>query len=376
MAFTESDWSAYCPITIDHTKVPAGLPDGDPVESGFPVVLVIDQANSVNYEGGAANIFTTVVDYTKDIAITLDDGSTQVKHDIVEWNAADGSRLLVCHILVPSVASATDTTLRLYYRDDGAADQQQTVYLAADNWRLYLALHSSTYTDLTDNGNDGQDFVSAGNVAGKVGDAQDFDGVDDYIKVPTSMSIDDMAQMTFMAWLYPDTWGEGGNTGRVFDKTAGRIVFVDNRGRLYFLCYWSGTDGQWYSENWVLDNWQHCAITYDNGATTNKPIHYRDGVARYLSTTSTPTGTADSDAGADIYIGNRADTARSWDGYQDEFSLSDTIRSADWIATTYNCQNDNDAFWTVGAEVPVVTGSVPVILKMSRPKIMPARTMG
>jgi len=364
MAFTESDWSAYCPITINSAQVPAGMPDGG--ESGFPAVLVIDQANSVNYEGGAANIFTTVVDYTKDIAITLNDGSTQLKHTTVEYNAADGSRLLVCHILVPSVASAADTVLRLYYRDNGTTDQQQTVYLNADGWAARYGLHESAagtgtadvYKDLSDNGNDGDDEVSAAGKTGKVGLGQDFEsGSSDYIACGNDVSLEITGAITLSAWLKPESLSGVNNTFWVFGKRStlspcsyGMVLgpYASNTNIPTFLF----NDGTWREATASTDigtgTWKQVVITFNE--TTDAVLFYLDG-----SLDNTDSIAADMPNSDTYYLSLGRAGAHDdyyYDGSADEIAIASTDRSADWIATTYNCQNDNDAFWTVGSEVP------------------------
>ena len=91
MAFVESDWSAYVSLTIDSAQVPANMPDGG--ESGFPIVLVIDNTAGVNWEGDAASIFAKVVTYANDITVKIDVPSTagmgpftnRITLDVLSW---------------------------------------------------------------------------------------------------------------------------------------------------------------------------------------------------------------------------------------------------------------------------------------------------
>jgi len=369
MAFTESDWYAYCPITINSAQVPAAMPDGG--ESGFPVVLVIENGGD-NWEGDAANIFAKVNNYANDIAITLDDGSTQLKHTIVEYNGASGSELLVCHILVPSLASATDTTLRLYYRDDGTTDQQQTVYLNADGWRLYLPLQEEVagegnigaYVDLSDNHNDADDYCEATGQTGKVGAGQEFfKGWSDYIKVPDDDTLDGMAEFTVQVWLY--FRDELGNDNDIFTKgihgsNQPLVTWADVADTDYFKFLITDTGGTYSgvktsATEVPIAAWTHFVLTFVGNSATGARLYINgseDGNSPWDMTGVDDLAATD----ADLYIGNDANVGRPFHGYMDEVGFSAVARSADWIATTYNCQSDNDAFWTVGSEVLVSKG--------------------
>ncbi|MHA1364357.1 MAG: LamG-like jellyroll fold domain-containing protein [Candidatus Freyarchaeota archaeon] len=376
MAFDESKWAAYLPLTIDCTKIAAAMPDGG--ESGFPVVLIVDNAADINWEGDAANIFAKVNNYANDIAITLDDGSTQLKHTIVEYNGASGSELLVCHILVPSLASATDTTLRLYYRDDGTTDQQQTVYLAADGHKAYWPLHetSGQFLDISENGWHLDDNVSATGKTGTVGSGQEFDGTDDYAGRITSEDFRYNDWVTLMGWFKLSEVDVqysvlAGNQADDYMERYGTSIIYNNVAQEIRCCGEANNSKE--SLNWsVADtNWHHIGCVFNASG-----ILMGDGALR---------DSGDISDGWEAYyfaLGCAAGHAtgggpgRFLDGCLDDWSVHTVARSADWIATTYNCQNDNDAFWTVGSEVLVPTGSVPVILRSSRPKITWGRMRG
>jgi len=64
------------------------------------------------------------------------------------------------------------------------------------------------------------------------------------------------------------------------------------------------------------------------------------------------------------------------DGHIDELSVSAAYRSDNWILTTCNCQKYNDAFWMVGAEVPVGGAAVYEPRRFNRRMIMPGMSPG
>ena len=60
---------------------------------------------------------------------------------------------------------------------------------------------------------------------------------------------------------------------------------------------------------------------------------YIDGLSSGTTTYKDPIGTG-------IYIGS-IQTTYTWDGGVDEMRLSNTVRSADWIAAQYASMNDS-----------------------------------
>ena len=90
-------------------------------------------------------------------------------------------------------------------------------------------------------------------------------------------------------------------------------------------------------------------MTYDYGSTTNDPNIYIDGSLVSESEGATPDGTAGTNT-TDLYIGNNSAATRSFDGLVDEVRISNTILTADWIATEHDNQEDPSTFYSVGQE--------------------------
>lgn len=168
-----------------------------------------------------------------------------------------------------------------------------------------------------------------------------------------------------ICWLMaPES--EGQTAGRVVDTTqstttAGYVIFLNNdsNGRTFveFLRYFSGTNGEWELETVTskldptpdgtgippipLGAWTFCALTYDDSATTNVPTIYVQDFAMTsansgIVTVATPTGTADSDAGNDLDIGNRSNLGRDFDGLIGPFLMFDRELDESEIHIIYN----------------------------------------
>ncbi|MGZ5027592.1 MAG: PKD domain-containing protein, partial [Methylobacter sp.] len=70
----------------------------------------------------------------------------------------------------------------------------------------------TTVMDASGKGNNGTIFEAARITSGRYGNALDFDGVNDWVTVQDSASLDFSAGMTLEAWVYPMSQTNGGNT--------------------------------------------------------------------------------------------------------------------------------------------------------------------
>jgi len=216
---------------------------------------------------------------------------------------------------------------------------------------------TSTVQDSTSKSNDGakkgaNEPVEA---TGKVGQAQDFDGVNDYIRVPASTDLNpetgdftvevvfNGAAQTFNRLASNkegnvEGWVIQGETGT---DAAARFAPEDHNGT-EILCV--GTGSTLYDTNW------HYLVGIRN--TTGDTIEMYadvDGDTRSLEDTTTVTINSTND----LYIGSASDgTTSPFDGIIDEFRISKAVRSAAWRKGTYNSLWDT--LLTYGSEeIPV-----------------------
>lgn len=157
-------------------------------------------------------------------------------------------------------------------------------------------------------------------------------GSTENITCGSDASIDDIAQITLTCWAYPHAID-----GRLADKrgsTAGWSWFLNGTGSVMeWYRNFSGDDGRWKTDAGLTANvWQHLAVTYDKGATTHNPVLYVNGVARAITESSTPTGTADSEAALALEIGRISGAASPYDGLMEDFRVLNRIATAEEIA--------------------------------------------
>lgn len=141
---------------------------------------------------------------------------------------------------------------------------------------------------------------------------------------------------TAMGWLHLDGYGNG-DFGRMFDKSTtaqlGWEIFVDgNSGfnRILFQRDFSGGQGSWATNTGTIVTgvWYHFAVTYSDNSSANDPLFYLDGELVTVNEVLTPSGTMVNDAAQNLYIGNRAENDRHFNGRLSDLRLYDRILSA------------------------------------------------
>jgi len=94
--------------------------------------------------------------------------------------------------------------------------------------------------------------------------------------------------------------------------------------------YWTGIDGNWHTttDPIVYNTKQSLAVTYDSDLNSNTPIIYVDGSSQTITEITGPDGTRSDDDSDTLFLGNRSDSSRTYDGEQANYVMWDTILSA------------------------------------------------
>ncbi len=176
-------------------------------------------------------------------------------------------------------------------------------------------------------------------VVGKVNGALIFDAVDDDIVCGSDSSIDDIFDGggTVSIWLLSDGRGEN-NEGRALGKEQWFFHMVTTTATMQFQHNFEATvdEGQWFVTI-TAGVWQHIVIVYDNGASTNDPTVYINGISVNDTEATTPgSETATSDGDETLAIGDNKDGNRSWDGKIDNVMLFTRELNAAEVKYLYN----------------------------------------
>ncbi len=318
-----TNWSNRQQLTFDNLAQSETLTD-------FPVLIVLNAGN-IDYaqtnDGGS------------DLRFLAADG-TELAYEIEQWNEGGDSSVWV---RVPQItANSNADGIWMYYGNAVATSGENPAGVWDSNfvgvWHLNEEQAGTggtdVYKDSTAYGNDGIDRVAVTGQEGQVTDGQEFDA-SDWIEIDHDASLDLKDSMTISFWIKPTS--DSGQFNRVVEK--GLWGYTDS----YYFGGGDGTNDLTFYLNGqeiidTADNiltvgvWQHAAVSYtSNGDGTSTARMYLDGVEIANDTRTTVVVTGNTGR---LAIGHD-DPLYDFNGFIDEVQISNTNRSADWIAAQY-----------------------------------------
>lgn len=335
--------------------VSAGAVSGAGDLTNFPVLVSLSDADLAWTNWGGHVTSATGAD----IVFTGADGTNRLDHE-VELYGTNGQ--LVAWVRVPALGGSADTRLYMYYGDPEVAGPQEDPpnvwnadYMLVNHMKDSPAgaVHDSTANDndaTAGGGMDGSDLVT-----GRIGLALDLDGTDDYLAVAHSASIDFGDEDFTVSWW--DKCSTNENNARAFNKGNSANPGVRYEG------YWKTGYGLVFTvdDDSVKSEAKRASSATSDGAwhqwamqrktASNKLYIFLDGASH----TNATDGTAGITNACDLYIGDGLDNGAALFGVYkqfaiDEFRISDTALSAEWLATGYTNQAAPGSFYTVGEE--------------------------
>jgi len=328
-------------ITIDGTKVSGSLSD-------FPVLVSLtDPALKTVAHGGRVQNANGY-----DMIFTAGDGGTLLNHEVEQYDAATGQ--LLAWVKVPNLSAGINTTLYVYYGNNAISTSQENksaVWDSGYHMVQHLNETSGTHFDSTANANNAAPFGSPNqNVTGKIGGADSFDGVNDYVIVDAPSGGAWSGDYSVELWVKSPTaspsagWAGIFNNYKNFGVGGTTDSFQIDLGEDVPGTYKMGIYGRYaYGMATMTAAWQHLAVTLSG--TTLKV--YNNGVN--TGTYTIPNGYSRVFRDYLMGVNRKGDTF--FNGQVDEVRVSkNTVRSPAWIATGYNNQNAPSSFYSVGAE--------------------------
>ncbi len=315
-------------ITIDYTKVGSGP------HTNFPVVISIVDAD----------LKTKALASGNDILFTSSDGTTKLNHEIEKYTSASGT--LVAWVQVPSLSSAANTVLFMYYGNAGAANQQNVTGTWDANFKGVWHMNT-VFTDATSNANNGTNTGTTA-TTGKISGGRAFlKSHPDYITITGLMG--SPANVTLSAWAsYTTRDNLGSHIISMGDYVS--INAEDPSATAPVGCFYNSTAG-WVvtpSSTNCAGAWHYFVYTFDDAGNVQK--FYIDGLLK--GTTTNTSSITYSGQGSNTKIGTHGNgnTNFDFDGSIDEVRVSNSSRSTGWILTEYNNQNSPSTFYSVGSE--------------------------
>ena len=320
------DWKKRVKITIDNSGQGESFSD-------FPVLVKLNAGN-ISYSdfkpGGSDLTFYTAY---------LDE---RLDYEIDSWNVSGDSFIWV---KIPSIPGGSSSGyFWLYYSSDVNTGTEDPDSVWSNNYRgvWHLDEAGSSYSDSSPYNNNGTGGTngqtdSALFSGGVIGDAQDMSGLTDSIAVTSHSSINDLGPLTYSFWVYNSQPQEG---DRLLSKDTFELWVSTNTKIRVDISYTGGLLQREF-DCMPEDVWTYIAITWDGERDIPEIWLYSNGSAVAPESSANTSGSRNSDAGSDLFIGNDTYFAanNSKNCYLDEFRISGKVRSADWVNAQYLSQS-------------------------------------
>ena len=317
-------WGYKEKIIVDHSYINKKL-------KNFPVLVKLDSSN-FDFSKSASD--------GSDIRFVNNRGRV-LSYEIEKWDSSN--QIAYIWVKLPVVRKNSDTVFYMYH-DSNPLLPADAYNDPTDVWSNGFVMvqhgNSPDGTNLYDSTSYNNNGIIHGVVEadGIIGDAGNFDGVDDYVLINDSPSLDFSSAdgITIEAWINVDNWGhwkdivfKGDGSGSNSDF---QFALVNNG------LAWDGTlGGTWRTKYFPTSQdtgtWIYVGLTHDN-STVNC---YRDGVSI----------SSQSDVGNIYHSNNPLAIGREgsqnygyFDGLIDEVRISNTARSDAWIKASYNIENN------------------------------------
>ncbi len=327
-------------ITIDNTKV-SGTSD----LTDFPVLVSIQNDAALKTTANGGRVTDPEGD---DLVFFASDLSTRLDYEVEQYDGAMGT--LVAWVRLPVLEFDVDTVFYLAYGNGSVSSPLADGTGVWDGnysgvWHLKEAT-DATNIDSTSNANDGTPQNSPAAATGKISGALNFEGATQTsVDVGTAGSLDlsQSASWTISAWVKPSTnyvdseypiLYTYGNYEAALDIS---VAEGPEDGRIE---YYLRDKTALYSDTALnINAWNHVVAVQGPDTTYFYLNGVGDGAVNNVSIRQDNNGS---------YIGGYPGyTDGDMLGLIDEVRISNTVRSADWIATEYNNQNNPGGFMTI-----------------------------
>jgi hypothetical protein len=339
-------------ITISHLKVP------NTHQNNFPVLINITDAvlKSVGNGGHVVSASGYDLIFTADGA-----GSRLLPFERESYNPTTGSAIF--WVQVPVLSHSSDTQIYMFYGNPAATDQSNPSGVWDSNykgvWHLNDDAANTNVADSTSNAHTGTNYADTDKrtVAGEIGGAlsysngdTDFGASSDFDYAASNFTVSFWLNCPYFNGDGPQGYvGRGQTTGNgmagpyegfeIYDATSGyplsttKLTFTSWSGYEYANYTTTGaiSAGAWNyitfvrngsSYSWYLNGVQDSSGTFNPFQTSWQPLYLMKGI----TSSSFPGGNAE------------------------EFRMSNTARSADWVTTEYNNQSSPATFYSIGPE--------------------------
>lgn len=318
-------------LTIDHTQC------GGSNDVSFPVLVRVSDATmkDVAHSGHVQNSGGSDIIFYSDST-----GTTQIASEIDFYDNVNG--VLWAWVQVATVSSSVDTTFYVLYGNSSPPSRTTNPWDSHFKGVYHFGDGTTLSTnDSTSNVNHLSTLIGPPTaVAGQIAGAISCGGSANSSNVATAVT--DNWTMSF--WCNPNTTTSqgivynGSNLG--IDGWGVSQTSIPNQYTIRFSTGGGGTS-QFTGINVVASAWVFIVMQRVSGTTTIYANNSAGG--------TTSAGVPNAPTAGGVYVGT-IPTHGSYDGLIDEFHISDSVRSLDWLTKEFNNQKASSTFLTVGAE--------------------------
>lgn len=365
--------TSYIVLTLDHDATPSTL-------TNFPIYVHLDTSSGTNNEDVSA-IFNEIGNNYYKMAVYTAGNVTECYVEVEKWDAAGEDAVL--WVKVPSFSHTADTKLYLYFNGSeadntgyiGVAGESAAENVWDANYVFVSHMNVATVgtvgelTDSTSNDHDGEAGGAAYAPAltpGKLGYAEDFDGINDFVQIPDddAFSVITNNALTVSCWISPDNlnpypaadayvrWGGKGTSGT---NQEWQLVYYNanhtyrpQRVSNYAYNNTGGHGaGDYYQIPMSIGEWVYVTAAWWETA----PFDAQHGDEYIYHNVASTYGISDQweepaydityqNGNAYVHFGNQYTGGGQWNGKIDEIRISNIVRSDAWVNASYYADSD------------------------------------
>ncbi len=310
-----SGYSYYKEVTIQSSQVVG-------THTNFPVLININDSD----------LATNARSDGFDIIFTSNDGNTILDHQLESYSSGN----LVAWVKVPSISSASNTSIRMYYANPSISTNQSVNTVWDNNYQLVMHMNG-----LSNSSTVSQAITNSGTTSGtgKIGNARAFNSAQSqFIQVADNASLDITGNLTISFWYNaidgnPDIISKGIGSGSTYEAD------VSGGSRPRFRKNNSNGNNLRANNSLNTNTWYYLTFVQSNSGREiriNGVLDVSDNNTGSFNTNNDP-----------LYISRSGDPIN---GRLDEVRISNIARSANWITTEYQNQNNPSTFLSFGQQ--------------------------
>lgn len=334
---TYAGYTKRIKVTADHTKIDSSL-------SHFPLTIFLKSGN-----GETTKVFDEIGAQYLKMLITKDDGITPLYVEVEKWDNGSQIGLLHCGISGDVLSNSADTDYYIYY---DVTQPDNTTYIGLTDsapghnvWDIYFETvqhmvdyDSSNIRDSTSHDTHGTKLGpnNPNEVAGKVAEAQDFNGSTSHITLGAN-TFDFLVNNSYtIEFIFnADSLAAGSDYERIIDL-EGRIAYIESNDAqsAWNFGFYNGATLQEVTNNTLYTTGQYIYFSCD-WDKPNDLLHFYINGGNVQSTSCS--GTPDNSQNRHNVIGSAYDrNTKESDGKIDEIRISSVLRGSAWVKATYN----------------------------------------